>query len=76
MLSRPNVTENYEYFRAHRQAHADIVRKLDAVVSNCFTLAAHKTTAEIYHLFYKSISNLFEEHDRAFDDPFLQSTKT
>lgn len=76
MLSRPNVTEKYEYFRAHRQAHADIVRKLDALVSNCFTLDAHKTTAEIYHLFYKSISSLFEEHDRAFDDPFLQSTKT
>ena len=76
MLSRPHVTEEYEYFRAHRQAHAGIVRKLDALVSNCFALNTHKTIAEIYHLFYKSLLDLFEEHDRAFDDPFIQSTKT
>ncbi|MGB7816192.1 MAG: hypothetical protein WBL28_07560 [Methylotenera sp.] len=76
MLSRPHVTEKYEYFRIHRQAHLDILRKLDALVSECFTFDDHKNTADVYHQFYDKLSALFEEHDRNFDDPFIQSTKT
>jgi hemerythrin len=75
MLSRPHVTEEYEYFRKHRQAHADILRKLDALVNECFTFEDHISTVEIYHQFYDRLSALFDEHDRTFDDPFMQSTK-
>ncbi len=75
MLSRPHVTEEYKYFRAHQKAHDTIMQKLEALVHECFTLDMQKTTAEIYHHFYKNLLALFEEHDRAFDDPFIQSTK-
>jgi len=76
MLSRPHVTEEHEYFRTHRQAHTDILRKLDALVSECFTFEDHISTVEIYHQFYDKLSALFDEHDRSFYDPFIQSTKT
>lgn len=76
MLNRPHVTKEYEYFRAHRQAHADIIQKLNTLVDKCFSLDNQSNTAEIYRQFYKELSDLFEEHDRTFDDPFLQSTKT
>ena len=74
MLSRPNVTEDYEYFRNHRQAHANIMRELDVIVSECSSLDKMEKTDESYRQFYKRLSDLFEEHDRSFDDPFIQST--
>ncbi len=76
MLSRPNVTEEYIYFRTHKQAHEQILEKLDILVDECFSLDTQVNIAEIYHQFHKNLSDLFEEHDRAFDDPFIQSTKT
>lgn len=76
MLSRPHVTEQYEYFRIHQQAHADIMQKLNALVDEYFSLGTQNSAAEIYIRFYKELSDLFEEHDRSFDDPFILSTKT
>ncbi len=76
MLGRPHVTKEYEYFRIHRQAHADIMQKLHALVDECFSLENNNNAAEVYRQFYKELSDLFEEHDRSFDDPFIQSTKT
>src|SRR5664279_3808271 len=71
MLSRPQVTEKYEYFRIHHQAHIDIMQKLNALVGECSSLDMQGNTAESYRQFYKKLSNLFEEHDRSFDDPFI-----
>lgn len=75
MLSRPHVTENYAYFRIHQQAHVEIMRKLDALVDECFALDSNDNPAEVYIRFYERLSNIFEEHDQAFDDPFIFSTK-
>jgi len=75
MLNRPHVTEDYEYFRIHRQAHADILEKLNALVDACFALDRENDTAEIYIRFYNTLSGIFEEHDNSFDDPFIFSTK-
>ncbi len=74
MLSRPHVTEEYEYFRRHRQAHQNILRELNRLVNECTSLNKQSATAQSYRHLYKTISELFEEHDRAFDDPFIQST--
>jgi hemerythrin len=75
MLSRPNVTEDYSYFRIHQQAHEDIMKKLIALRGECALLDSRGNTAEGYRQFYKNLSHLLEEHDRNFDDPFIQSTK-
>lgn len=75
MLTRPNVTVNDKYFRMHQQSHNEIMQKLDVLVDECFSLDAKVSIAEIYHQFHQKLSALFEEHDRAFDDPFIQSTK-
>src|SRR3972149_7675247 len=72
MLSRPHVTEEYEYFRTHHQAHVDIMQKLNALVGECSSLDNQGSTAEGYRQFYKKLSDLFEEHDRCFDEPFIQ----
>ena len=75
MLSRPHVTEDYEYFRTHKLAHAEIMQKLNDLVDECFASDRESNTAEIYIQFYGKLSNMFEEHDRSFDDPFILSTK-
>ncbi len=74
MLSRPHVTEHYEYFRAHHQAHVDILHNLQALVDECLSLRNQGNTPEIYRQFFEKISYMFEEHDRVFDDPFIEST--
>lgn len=74
MLSRSHVTEKYEYFRAHRQAHIAIIKEIKAIVDECDALEQQALTAEGYRQLYQKISKLFEEHERAFDSPFIQST--
>src|SRR5450830_12263 len=76
MLSRPHVREHYEYFHLHQQSHADIMKKLHALVDECLSLGHQNNTAAIYIQFHQTLSDLFEEHDRLFDDPFIESTKT
>jgi hemerythrin len=76
MLSRPNVTRQYEYFRIHEQAHADIIQKLQGLADECLSLRNDSNVAEIYVKLYDKISDLFEKHDRFFDDPFIASAKT
>ena len=75
MLSRPHVTEDYEYFRVHRTAHVDIMIKLQTLADECLLLGNTDNIAEIYRHFYEEISDMFEQHDRLFDDPFIESTK-
>ena len=75
MLSRPQVTVGNEYFRIHKQAHDSIMQELKSIVGECSSLDKLEKTAEGYRHFYKKLSDLFEEHDRCFDDPFIQSTK-
>jgi hemerythrin len=74
MLSRPNITEDYGYFRNHRQAHLSVMRELQEIVGKCALLARQGHTADAYRQLYRDISNVLDEHDRSFDDPFIQST--
>lgn len=78
MLRRPHVTKDYEYYRNHKQAHISIMQKLQSLVDNCLNLAMrdHDGVADIYIQFHNTLLDLFEEHDRLFDDPFIESTKT
>ena len=75
MLSRPHVTENYEYFRIHRQAHLDIMQSLHGLAETYSSATKKTNTAEVYRLFHEKIASLFGEHDRLFDDPFVESTQ-
>ncbi len=76
MLSRPHVTKEYEYFRIHQQAHEDIMQKLETLVDESLALRNHDDVAVIYRQFYETLLGIFEQHDRNFDDPFIESTKT
>ncbi|MBZ4200733.1 MAG: hypothetical protein LAC66_02415, partial [Methylotenera sp.] len=69
------ISENNGYFRVHRQAHLDIIKTLQGLSDNHFSANKKTNTAEVYRLFYGKIAALFEEHDRLFDDPFIESTK-
>jgi hypothetical protein len=75
MLSRPHATEQHEYIHIHQQAHIAIMQELNALIDKYFSLSDTNSTAEIYTQFYKNLSDLFEEHDRSFDGPFILSTK-
>jgi len=76
MLSRPRVTKENKYFQKHGQAHANIMDELYAIVSKCSSLDEQGETAESYRQLSKNMSKLLEEHDRLFDDPFIQSSKS
>jgi hemerythrin len=76
MLSRPHVTKDYEYFRVHHQAHVEIMQKLNALIDQCFSLDENTDTGSVYRQFHQALSELFNQHDHAFDDPFIESTKT
>jgi hemerythrin len=75
MLSRPHVTEDYPYFRLHRLAHVEILQNLNDLVDKCFSLDQTAKAAEIYQQFHQELSDMFAAHDRAFDDPFIESTQ-
>jgi len=72
MLSRPHVSDEYEYFRIHREAHSNLMQQLRVTVDEC-TRFEQGRTAESYRHLYNRILQLFEEHDNTFDDPFIQS---
>ncbi|PKO46671.1 MAG: hypothetical protein CVU29_05350 [Betaproteobacteria bacterium HGW-Betaproteobacteria-22] len=74
MLNRPHVTEDYEYFRAHRQAHKAIIDQLYVLSDECLALRSKGNTPEIFNQFYHQLIALFEAHDQDFDDPFIKST--
>ena len=69
------VTQEYGDFRSHQQAHNNILNELNAKVSQCALLDANGETSEAYRQLYKRTSELFEEHARLLDDPFLRSTR-
>ena len=75
MLKQPHVTTEYEYFRNHKQAHQTILLDLDQVINACRSHKQKGQTAEAYRLLHNNVSGLFAEHDRSFDDPFLQSAQ-
>jgi hypothetical protein len=52
------------------------MQKIQTLVDRCLALRSEDSVAEIYIQFHKTLSDLFEEHDRNFDDPFIASTKT
>lgn len=74
MLNRPHVTEKYTYFKAHRQAHTDLIKHLKVIAEKCDVLDQQGKTAEAYRQLYQEIAILFKEHDQHFDDPFIAST--
>lgn len=68
----PHVNESYEHFQNHRKAHSKILNKLDKLVDYYFLHIDKINTASIYREFYEAILKMFQAHDKAFDDPFLQ----
>ncbi len=69
------VTHKYEDFRIHQQVHNNILNELNAKVSQCALLDAQGKTSEAYRQLYKRMSELFEEHARLLDEPFIKSTR-
>lgn len=75
MLNRPHVTEHDVYFVRHKKAHDEILDQLEQLVQECFNLEDVCNTSELYLRLYKNLTNIFEAHDREFDDPFVRSTQ-
>lgn len=75
MLNRPNVTEDYKYYRLHHQAHAEILQKLNALAEECLAVENKRHISDVYRDFHKKLSEIFEDHDQHFDDPFIASTQ-
>ena len=73
MLSRPHITKQHKHFVIHRQAHEDILKKLNIFVNECILPGNNNHISQIYHQFYRKIYDLFEEHDDCFNNPFIQS---
>lgn len=75
MLRLEHTTKEHEDICNHQQAHRNILHALDTIVSECASLDAQGRTAEAYRQLYRRLSEIFNEHNRLFDDPFIQSAK-
>ena len=75
MLSKSQLTENYKYFRAHHEAHIEIVQTLQTLIDESLSLRNEDTTPDIYRHFYENISDIFERHSQRFDAPFIKPTQ-
>ena len=69
-----DVTVKNDYFKLHQQTHDSMVQELNSMLGECHLLKDMEKTDESYHHLYKKFSDQYEEHSRAFDDPFIQST--
>ncbi|MDO8990564.1 MAG: hypothetical protein Q7U91_13140 [Sideroxyarcus sp.] len=58
----------------HQQAHRDILLELAALVGEGVMLDLQGSTAHAYRRLYLGVGDLFEQHERLFDDPFIRST--
>ena len=74
MLDRPHVTKDYQYFSFHHQAHIELMLRLQALSDEYLLIKNEDNIAEIYRHLYEKIMDMFEEHDRLFDNPFIEST--
>lgn len=68
MLHVGKITKEDLDFHDHQQAHRNILNELRATIEVCATLDALGDTAECYRQLYRRASELYEEHDRLFDD--------
>jgi hemerythrin len=75
MLSRPQITNECEYFSYHHQAHVNLMLRLQALSYEYLSMKNENYIAKIYRHFYEKITDMFEEHDRLFDNPFIESTR-
>jgi hemerythrin len=75
MLRLSLVTNQYDDLRSHQQAHNKILSELNAKVSQCAALDEQGDTAEAYRQLHKKMSELFEEHARLLDSPFVQANR-
>lgn len=74
MLSRPNVTEDSTYYRSHHSAHQNIIARLNRLANQSYAMGKSGQLAEAYRALHADFMRVLEEHDRTFDDPFIQST--
>jgi hypothetical protein len=75
MLSRPHITNECEYFSFHHEAHVNLMLRLQALSYEYLSMRKENYIGEIYRRFYEKITDMFEEHDRLFDNPFIESTR-
>ena len=75
MLNRPNNTNECEYFSYHHEAHVNLMLRLQALSYEYLSMKNENYIGEIYRLFYEKITDMFEEHDHLFDNPFIESTR-
>ena len=75
MLRLSLVTNEHDELRSHQQAHNNILNELHAKISECASLDEQGNTAEAYRQLHKKMLELFEEHARLLDSPFIETSQ-
>ena len=63
----PSVEKDME-FKVHQKAHLNILKELQAAVSQCAAQYSSSDVAMCYRQLFTKTSELYEEHERLFDD--------
>jgi hemerythrin len=71
LSTKSHLAESYEYVLTHQQAHAEILQALKSMQIECQKLNQHGLTAQGYRLLFHTVSSLFDEHARLFDDHYI-----
>jgi len=62
------------YFQSHQQAHARLLREVQASMRQALALSKQGKTAAAIQLLYRQISAMFGEHGHAYDAVLLRIT--
>jgi hypothetical protein len=74
MLEQAHINEDNLQFIKHHQAHVKIMTRLHKMIDDYFSEINDVEISALYQRFYTDINSLFDAHDKAFDNPFLNKT--
>lgn len=58
----------HQNLKKHHQAHAGILKRIGAIIGECALINEKEHTDEAYRFLYKSLTQLFAEHETEFDE--------
>lgn len=64
-----------ERFRLHQQEHDKLLREMESLMRRLSTESERGHTAVAIREFYHRVTELFGEHVRTFDDPYMRQPK-
>ena len=71
MAGASRTQDSNEYFRLHQKEHARLLKEMESLMQELLAMSKQGHTAVAIREFHYRVAELFGEHTRTFDDPFI-----